>query len=171
MSQRSADQSQRAKLPERREREALTVEHIWAPGSDSEVSEALLVSVGRYPDGRIGEVFIDYPQQPGERRKSDRTVNLGHDVATLISIALQYGAPLEVLRAATGRAEVNRMGRVAIMPYSIIGTVLDALSREPDGSGVSGHPSHGVSGHPSPQPSPLEGRGGASPAGEGAEAP
>lgn len=126
----SAPRQWRERLPDRRALDAIEVAHIWAPATDQQVEETLLVSIGRYADGRLAEVFIDYPLREGERRKSDRTVNLGHDVATIVSIALQYGAPIEVLRRAVGRAEVNYMGTARLMPHTIIGTVLDALAAE-----------------------------------------
>ncbi|MGV3651044.1 MAG: hypothetical protein ACO1OK_06430 [Devosia sp.] len=120
----------RERLPDRREAEYCEALHIWMPGTDQEIAERMLLTIGRYADGRVGEVFIDYPTAPGERKKSERTIALGDDVATLISIALQYGAPLEVLRAAMGHAKVNRMGRVADMPHTFVGTVLDQLAGE-----------------------------------------
>lgn len=117
----------RHRLEDRRENEALEIEHIWR-GASGDVAESMLVTIGRYSDGRIGEVFIDYPPRQGERKKSDRVKDLGADIAVLISIALQYGAPLEVLRAATGRSEVNIMGKLTTAPHTHIGTVLDALA-------------------------------------------
>lgn len=120
----------RVRLADRRSREAVPVEHVWAPGTEGEVLEDMMVSIGRYESGRIGEVFIDYVRDEGERKKSERTINFGHDIATLISIAIQFGAPVEVLRAGMGRSEVNRMGRMVSMPHTIIGSVLDAVAAE-----------------------------------------
>ncbi len=120
----------RERLPDRREGEAIEIEHVWSPGTEHHIAEMMLVRIGRYADGRIGEVFINYPNRAGERKKSERVIALGHDVATLLSIALQYGAPVEVLRAAMGRAEVNLMGQSQMLPHTIIGTVLDVLAAE-----------------------------------------
>lgn len=120
----------RERLPDRREADAIEVMHLYAPGTEQQVEEHLLVTVGRYADGRIGEVFISYPPRLLERRKSELTQRLGGDIGTLISIALQYGAPIETLRAAMGRAEVPVMGRMQAVPHTIIGTVLDALAAE-----------------------------------------
>lgn len=113
----------RDRLPDRREGETYRLEHVWLAGSAREHLEKFLLTVGHYPDGRIGEVFIDY-----ENNQLERNIALGKDIATLMSIALQYGAPVEVLRDAMGRSEVNRMGATIEMPYSIIGTVLDHLA-------------------------------------------
>lgn len=72
------------------------------------------VSLGRYPDGRIGEVFV----------QADRTTTaieaIARDAAILMSLALQHGATPEQLRAA-----VTRDGQKA--PMTIVGAVLDAV--------------------------------------------
>ena len=114
-------------LPNRRESSADEVTHIWSPATDQEQVEDMLVTIGLYEDGRVGEVFINYVRDEGERKKADRVINLGHDVATIISIAIQYGAPIEKLRDAVGRSDVNYMGQVRSMPHTIVGTVLDHL--------------------------------------------
>lgn len=119
----------RERLPERRESEAVEVVHRWAAGTAQEIGEPLLVTIGRYPDGRVGEVFID-SVAAARGRLATRVTDLQKDLAVLISIALQHGAPLEELRAAVGRAEVNIMGRVQHLPATIAGTVLDALVEE-----------------------------------------
>lgn len=49
-------------------------------------------------------------------------------VATMLSIALQHGATVEELLAATGRSEVNEMGRAVERPHTLIGTVLAGLA-------------------------------------------
>jgi len=119
----------RERLPDRREMEALEAEHIWR-GPHGEVGETMLVSIGRYADGRIGEVFIDYPTHEGERKKSERTMALGHDIAILISLALQHGASIDTLRHAVSREDANVLGRIVPVPSTVVGTVLDALAAE-----------------------------------------
>lgn len=119
----------RERLQERRESEAIEVVHTWAPGTSQEIPEPLLVTVGRYPDGRVGEVFIDSLAE-AKGKLAARVTDLQKDVAVLISIALQHGASVDELRAAVGHAEVNIMGRVQQMPATIAGTVLDALASE-----------------------------------------
>lgn len=115
--------SARNKMPQRRAADLLAVTHLWAPGTDKQIAEPMTLSIGYYPAGEIGEVFINY----APKTVSERAHLLGNDIATLISIALQYGVPLEVMRAAAGRSPVNFMGRMIDMPHSPIGTVLDAL--------------------------------------------
>jgi hypothetical protein len=113
-------------LPQRSERESEIVEHIWSPNASGQMSEFFLLSIGRYEDGRPGEVFINYEGKPAER-----SVNVGHDIATLISIALQYGAPVEVLRDAMGHSVVNFMGTDRVMAHTVVGTVLQVLAGGP----------------------------------------
>lgn len=119
----------RERLPDRRQSEAVETVCVWGAATTQEVHEPLLVTYGRYPDGRIGEVFINSMAE-AQGKLASRTLSLQQDVAVLISIALQHGAPIEELRAAVGRGEVNAMGKVRSMPHTIAGTVLDALARE-----------------------------------------
>ncbi|THD53476.1 MAG: hypothetical protein E8A46_11005 [Bradyrhizobium sp.] len=55
------------------------------------------MTVGLYPDGRIGEVFLN-----AEHVNSLLDV-LAHDGAILASLALQFGCPLETIRHALKR--------------------------------------------------------------------
>lgn len=76
-----------------------------------------VVGVGRYLDGKIGEVFIN-TQKIGT--SSDVLVR---DAAVILSIAMQYGAPLEVMSRAITR---NPDGQ----PSGPIGELLDKLASE-----------------------------------------
>jgi hypothetical protein len=73
------------------------------------------MTVGFYPDGRVGEVFLNAD------RANSLLDFLMSDAAILASVALQYGAPLdEIMRA------LKRDGRgVAASP---IGEALDQIS-------------------------------------------
>lgn len=79
---------QRRKLPERRETSTVKFQHdgvgFYASGSD-------------FADGRLGEVFLE-----GGKAGSGLAV-LCADVGTAASLALQYGCPVDVLRAAMQR--------------------------------------------------------------------
>ncbi len=119
----------RERMADRRTRETIEIVHIWSPFTSQEIHEELLVSIGRREDGRIGEVFLD-GRERGQGKVAQRETALRQDVAVLISIALQYGAPIDVLAAAVGRGEVNVMGKARVMPHTIIGTVLDTLAAE-----------------------------------------
>ncbi|CDP51973.1 hypothetical protein [Devosia sp. DBB001] len=103
----------RRKLPERRHSEVVSFDHVLSNGG----RDGYIATIGYQPDGRVGEVFIDRP------KVSNDASNLGHDVAVLISIAMQYGVPLDVLRSAVGRDENG-------IPHSLAGTVLDLLAEE-----------------------------------------
>ena len=73
------------------------------------------LTVGTYPDGRPGEVFID-----GPKAGSGAQVN-ATDAAVILSIAMQHGVPVATLRAAVSR---NAAGE----PTGPIGAVLDLLA-------------------------------------------
>lgn len=72
-------------------------------------------SVGFYPDGRLGEAFLD-----GVKAGTDAQIN-AKDGAVFLSIALQYGVPLAVLRHAAGRDDEGR-------PQGPLGALLDVMA-------------------------------------------
>ena len=61
------------------------------------LSDPFFVTVGRFPDGRVAEVFIN------ASKRDQLFDHLARDAAILISIALQYGAPIDALRKALSR--------------------------------------------------------------------
>ena len=73
-----------------------------------------VVTIGRYPSGAIGEVFINF-EKSGTMAEA-----IARDGAVLLSLALQYGAPLENMRTAVTR---DARGE----PSSIVGAVVDKL--------------------------------------------
>lgn len=76
------------------------------------------VTAGYYGDGRVGEVFVT----PRLKIKSgDLLEAVSRDGAILVSIALQFGCPLETIRAALTRDETGAAA-------SPIGEVCDALA-------------------------------------------
>lgn len=97
----------RAALPGRRETETFELQH-------GKQNTQFTISVGRYRDHRIGEVFIS-----GGKTGSDFEA-VARDGAVLLSIALQYHVPMGVLRHAITR-EANGVAS------TIIGAVLDKL--------------------------------------------
>jgi hypothetical protein len=106
------------------------VRHRFPPAQTTPPDVWFQMDWASYEDGAIGEVFIelDHP-----RRKNQDEANLYHDIATLISIALQYGAPLEVLAGATGTATVQLGERVEEWPHSLISTILHELLKAQKG--------------------------------------
>jgi len=73
------------------------------------------VTLGYYDDGRIGEVFID-----GAKIGSEMAA-ITHDAATIISIGLQYGVPIETFRHAISR-DLNNTA------LTVVGAVLDKIN-------------------------------------------
>jgi hypothetical protein len=72
------------------------------------------VTVGYYPDGTPGEVFVT-----GAKAGSDVDAAT-RDNAVLISLALQFGVPLGVMRGAMTREQDGS-------PSTIAGKVVDML--------------------------------------------
>jgi len=104
----------RERLPNRRTAQTFTLRHRHPNGSEVE----LLVSLGYFPDGRIGEVFFATDHQVG----TQLDVSL-KDACILLSFALQHGASPSAIRSAMTR---DAQGR----PEGIMGTLLDLLGEE-----------------------------------------
>lgn len=115
----------REAMPDRRPQETFALRHTWLRGTDREVSEVMTVRVGRYgvEDPRIGEVFLTC-----DNHHNERAIALWHDIAVLISYALQHGATISELSAAMARGEVPIMDKTEKVTHSPAGTVLDALA-------------------------------------------
>jgi len=78
---------------------------------------AFTVTVGRYPDGRIGEIFI------GGTKAGSQADDAARDAAIAASFALQHGAPLHKLREALTR---NSHG----VAEGVLAIALDAITEE-----------------------------------------
>jgi hypothetical protein len=72
------------------------------------------VGIGYYPDGQIGEVFVSADRIGGQVEA------LARDAAILISIALQFGAPLETIQHALTRGGHGE-------PLSLAAAVVDLI--------------------------------------------
>jgi len=96
---------ERDRLPNRRACETSSFKHA---GAD------FTLSVGRYPDGKIGELFI------AVGLPNSALDALASDAAILASLALQHGCPLETITHALRR---NSQGEAA----SPIGAALDRI--------------------------------------------
>jgi hypothetical protein len=102
------DMTTRQALPQRRSAETFELQ----------VSKTTFaVTVGFYPDGRVAEVFVT-----GAKAGSELDA-VARDGAVLLSLALQYGVPLDVMRHA-----LTREGNGA--PSTVIGMVVDQLSKK-----------------------------------------
>ena len=75
----------------------------------------LLVTIGRFPDGIIGEVFIDGGKSGQDVQSTAR------DAAVAISLALQHGVPIETIRHAVTRCSDGSTS-------SILGAAVDRIS-------------------------------------------
>jgi|SRR5262245_54308744 len=97
-------------LPNRRYGETFEIEH----GSHR---WPFVVTVGRYPDGTVGEVFVS-----GGKSGTDLEASV-RDMAILLSLALQHGVPPNTMASAITREADGA-------PSTIIGRVLDRLRGE-----------------------------------------
>ena len=75
-----------------------------------------VASVARYPDGSIAELFLNTNMRPGSA-----VDNSAKDAAVAVSLAIQYGCPPEVLRAAMSRKADGS-------PAGPIGAALDVVT-------------------------------------------
>lgn len=98
----------RVPLPLRRRSETFNLRH-W--------NQDWNVTVGYYSDGRPGEIFINGAKSGADLEGTAR------DGAVLMSLALQYRVPVEVMQHAVTRNENGA-------PSSIVGAILDELSKE-----------------------------------------
>jgi hypothetical protein len=77
-------------------------------------------TVGRFPDGRIGEIFLQN-HKPGSQSDAN-----ARDSAIAASLALQFGCPLETIRRALLRDSHGR-------PSTPLGAALDIIMIAADG--------------------------------------
>jgi len=80
------------------------------------LAKSHMVTIGFYNDGTPGEVFIN------GGKSGEQVEAIARDGAVLLSMALQYGVPLDTVRHA-----ITRDAQGA--PSSIIGAVVDKLSQ------------------------------------------
>ena len=99
----------RQRLPNRRQCESLEFRHA---GLD------FTLAAGFYPDGRIAEIFLS------SHKPSSPIEAIARDAAVTVSIALQFGAPLETIRNALTK---DRDGA----PATLLGAALNALAKAP----------------------------------------
>lgn len=92
-------------LPQRRASESFAIEHQ---------SKRATVTIGYFPDGSIGEVFITSPKIGSDFEA------IARDGAVLISLAIQHRVPLHIMRHAITREEDGSAS-------TILGAVIDKL--------------------------------------------
>lgn len=99
--------SNRKVLPNRRSGENIEITH---GGQNSK----FVITLGRYPDGTIGEVFIS-----GSKSGSSFD-GVARDGAILLSLCMQHGVPLETIKHAMTREPDGSAS-------TIVGAVVDKL--------------------------------------------
>jgi hypothetical protein len=102
----------RRPLPLRRRSETFDLE--WGGANRS-----YAVTVGYYLDGALGEVFIS------SGKSGEQVEAVARDGAVVLSLALQYGAPIDTIAGAITRDDSGA-------PMSVVGAVIDRLSK-PEG--------------------------------------
>lgn len=99
--------SARAALPNRRRQESVDFLHGGI---------GFTASIGRYADGRVGEAFLSCS------RTTTNIESVGRDAAIILSIAIQHGASIKVIRDALTKDEDGH-------PASVIGALLAIVER------------------------------------------
>jgi ribonucleoside-diphosphate reductase alpha chain len=95
--------------------------------------------VGLYPDGRPGEIFITMA-------KEGSTIGgIMDSFGTALSIALQYGVPLEVLVNKFSHTRFEPMGHTTNKDIRIAKSVVDYIARWLGLTFLAGHPEFGRS--------------------------
>jgi ribonucleoside-diphosphate reductase alpha chain len=112
--------SQREPLPSRRACETITF-NFRGLSYD--------LSVGRFEDGRLAEVFIACSKSTSPSAADAR------DACVLISVACQFGASPEALRRAITRVEEPMLGEMKEVPAGIGGAILDIIAADLGGFG------------------------------------
>ncbi len=110
-------------MPDRRPSETVSLEHTGA---------RFEVTVGLFPDDRVGEVFA------GGAKSGSEMDGLLDDAAILISLLLQHGVEPDALARTVGRLGDGTE------PASIIGAIVDLLDEQaPESGGEVTHDRHG----------------------------
>lgn len=81
------------------------------------------VTFGFYPDGRIGETFVNRIRDKTAAKLGEQLDGICRDSAILLSFALQHGAHLEAIKRAITRNEDNE-------PSTIVGALVDRMRDE-----------------------------------------
>jgi len=101
-------------LPQRRPAETFNL-RFW--------NQSFSVTIGFYPDGTPGEVFIDGGKTGQDIQSTAR------DAAVVLSLALQHGVSPETIRHAVTRGASEG-------PASILGAVVDFITTKSFSGGV-----------------------------------
>lgn len=102
--------TERERLPNRRAAVTFDFEHV----SPSGLRATMTATVGLYPDGRIGEVFLVTAKSGTDLQIANR------DAAVALSLAFQHGCPIEAVAPAFLRDPGGR-------PEGALGTLAEIL--------------------------------------------
>ena len=106
--------SNRVRLDNRRGSETMEFETLRRPGVDP---IKYVASLGYFPDGRLAEVFL-------RAGRAGTDINIqSQETAIAVSFALQYGCPVDTMRAAMPRTQEGE-------PEGAIGMLLDLLAKD-----------------------------------------
>lgn len=100
--------SNRARLLNRRKSETLDFEHG---------GQRFVLGFSLFDDDRLAEIFIS-SDKPGSEMEA-----IARDAAIAASLCLQFGCPLETLRAALTKDHIG-------VPATVLGAALDAIVGE-----------------------------------------
>jgi hypothetical protein len=89
----------RERLPNRRSAEVVEFVHD---------NRRWTLTIGRFPDGRIAEIFLDLG-------KVEPLGELAQDTAIVASLALQHGCSIETLKSAIAGRSVRALGAALAM--------------------------------------------------------
>lgn len=106
--------AERERLPQRRHAETLSFRHAGSPSVNPNEYSATL---GFYPDGRLGEVFMRADKAGSELDVQAR------DISIVASLLLQHGCDVALIRRALTR---NSDGSAS----GPLGTLLDLISEK-----------------------------------------
>lgn len=95
---------ERMRLPDRRAVERFEFGHA---------GQVYTACLGRFDDGGIAEIFLS-----GNRRTGSMVEGMARDEAVLLSLALQYGCPIDVILAALGRRDLIIAGQVVDIEWA-----------------------------------------------------
>jgi hypothetical protein len=99
----------RERLPNRRQCESFEFRHAGL---------VFTLCAGSYPDGRLAEIFLS------SHKLGSPIEAIARDAAVTVSIALQFGADLQTIRAALTKDHDGG-------PATAIGAALDAIAEAP----------------------------------------
>ena len=101
-------------LPERRPSYNFTIDFQ---------GEKYHVTIGRYPDGRPGEVFVNRLFTKASAKVGTLLDGVCRDAAILVSLAMQHGVQLETMQHAITRDEDGA-------PSTIVGAIIDQIRKD-----------------------------------------